>query len=135
MYSFYNRCRFSARYSLSLFNPFFNSLIFYQLLSKNTNKSASSFTGSVFVPVHYASRIAFIHIMLFSVLILNYYSASIVSDRLKNVGVKMNDSLISLADSYLKVAAEPTPYIRSFLQVHTFTFMCIGMQMMKLIFF
>jgi len=80
----------------------------------------STFTGSVFVPVHYAGRIAFIHIMLFSVLILNYYSASIVSDRLKNMGVKMNDSLISLADSQLKVAAEPTPYIRSFLQVDAF---------------
>ncbi|XP_036149728.1 ionotropic receptor 75a [Monomorium pharaonis] len=77
---------------------------------------AVSQQGSVFVPVHYASRIAFIHIMLFSVLMLNYYSASIVSDRLKNKGVKMNDSLISLADSYLKVAAEPTPYVRSFLQ-------------------
>jgi len=51
---------------------------------------------------------------------LNYYSASIVSDRLKNMGVKMNDSLISLADSQLKVAAEPTPYIRSFLQVDAF---------------
>ncbi|XP_018394995.1 PREDICTED: uncharacterized protein LOC108773628, partial [Cyphomyrmex costatus] len=77
---------------------------------------AISQQGSVFVPVHYASRIAFIHIMLFGVLILNYYSASIVSDRLKNMGVKMNDSLISLADSQLKVAAEPTPYVRSFLQ-------------------
>ncbi|KYN18291.1 hypothetical protein ALC57_09398 [Trachymyrmex cornetzi] len=77
---------------------------------------AISQQGSVFVPVHYAGRIAFIHIMLFSVLILNYYSASIVSDRLKNMSVKMNDSLISLADSQLKVAAEPTPYIRSFLQ-------------------
>ncbi|KAG5310062.1 GLRK protein, partial [Acromyrmex insinuator] len=77
---------------------------------------ALSQQGSVFVPVHYAGRIAFIHIMLFSVLILNYYSASIVSDRLKNMGVKMNDSLISLADSQLKVAAEPTAYIRSFLQ-------------------
>ncbi|XP_012056003.1 PREDICTED: uncharacterized protein LOC105619082 [Atta cephalotes] len=77
---------------------------------------ALSQQGSVFVPMHYAGRIAFIHIMLFSVLILNYYSASIVSDRLKNMGVKMNDSLISLADSQLKVAAEPTPYIRSFLQ-------------------
>lgn len=79
-----------------------------------------TFTGSVFVPVHYAGRIAFIHIMLFSVLILNYYSASIVSDRLKNTGIKMNDSLISLADSNLKVAAEQTPYVRSFLQVNVF---------------
>ncbi|KAL6441406.1 hypothetical protein ACFW04_003551 [Cataglyphis niger] len=77
---------------------------------------AVSQQGSVFVPIRYAGRIAFIHIMLFSVLILNYYSASIVSDRLKNIGQKMNDSLISLADSNLKVMAESTPYIRSFLQ-------------------
>ncbi|KYM92312.1 hypothetical protein ALC53_00767 [Atta colombica] len=90
------------------------------LLTIGALSKLSTFTGSVFVPVHYAGRIAFIHIMLFSVLILNYYSASIVSDRLKNMGVKMNDSLISLADSQLKVAAEPTPYIRSFLQRYPF---------------
>lgn len=71
----------------------------------------------MFVPVHYASRIAFLHIMLFSVLILNYYSASIVSDRLRNIAVKMSDSLINLANSHLRVAVEPTPYIHSFLQV------------------
>lgn len=34
----------------------------------------------------------------------------------------MNDSLISLADSQLKVAAEPTPYVRSFLQVDAFKY-------------
>ncbi|EZA60351.1 hypothetical protein X777_13440 [Ooceraea biroi] len=33
--------------------------------------------GSVFVPVHYAGRVAFLHILLFSVLIMNYYSASV----------------------------------------------------------
>jgi len=79
-----------------------------------------SFADSIFVPVHYAGRIAFLHIMLFSVLITNYYSASIVSNRLKNQGEKMNDSLISLANSNLKLAAESTPYIRSFLQVIIF---------------
>lgn len=77
---------------------------------------AVSQQGSVFVPMRYAGRIAFIHIMLFSVLILNYYSASIVSDRLKNIAQKMNDSLISLANSDMKVAADSTPYIHSFLQ-------------------
>lgn len=61
--------------------------------------------------------------MLFSVLMFNYYSASIVSDRLKNVDVKMNDSLVSLANSNLKVAAEPTPYFRSFLQVNLYIVM------------
>lgn len=33
----------------------------------------------------------------------------------------MNDSLISLAKSNLKLAVEPTPYIRSFLQVTFFS--------------
>lgn len=83
------------------------------------------FVGSVFVPDRYSSRIAFVHVMLFSVLILNYYSASVVSDRLKNIDEKMGDSLIDLANSNLKVAAESTPYIRSFLQVYTITEYCV----------
>ncbi|KAG7204597.1 hypothetical protein KM043_005016 [Ampulex compressa] len=78
---------------------------------------ALSQQGSTYVPSHYAGRIAFLHIMFFSLLMINYYSASVVSDRLKNIGEKMNDSLISLSKSNLKIAAEPTPYIRSLLQV------------------
>ncbi|XP_015437659.1 PREDICTED: uncharacterized protein LOC107192800 [Dufourea novaeangliae] len=73
--------------------------------------------GSAFVPTRYAARIAFLHILVFSVLILNYYSASVVSNRLKNKGEKMNDSLISLANSHMRLAVENTPYVRSFLQV------------------
>ncbi|XP_032671693.1 ionotropic receptor 75a-like [Odontomachus brunneus] len=71
---------------------------------------------AVVVPYHYAGRIAFLQIMLFSLLILNYYSASVVSDRLKNRAQKMNDSLIDLANSHLRIAAEPTPYLRTFLK-------------------
>ncbi|XP_043262983.1 ionotropic receptor 75a-like [Colletes gigas] len=78
---------------------------------------ALSQQGSAFIPSRTAARIAFLQILLFSVLIFNYYSASVVSDRLKNKGEKMNDSLISLVKSNLKLAAEPTPYIRSFLEV------------------
>ena len=73
------------------------------------------------MPTRCASRIAFLQALLFSLLILNYYSASVVSNRLRNKGEKMNDSLISLAKSNMKFAAEYTPYIRSFLQVITFT--------------
>lgn len=73
--------------------------------------------GSAFVPIRFAGRIAFLHILLFSVLTLNYYSASVVSNRLKNKGEKMNDSLIELTKSGMTLAVEPTPYIRSFLQV------------------
>ncbi|XP_076664876.1 ionotropic receptor 75a-like [Andrena cerasifolii] len=78
---------------------------------------ALSQQGSAFVPARYAGRIAFLHILVFSTLMLNYYSASVVSNRLKNKGEKMNDSLLDLARSNMKLAAEPTPYIRSFLQV------------------
>ncbi|XP_034195536.2 uncharacterized protein LOC117611629 [Osmia lignaria lignaria] len=78
---------------------------------------AISQQGSAFIPNRFAGRIALLHTLLFSVLILNYYSASIVSNRLKNKGERMNDSLISLAKSNMKLAAESTPYIRSFLKV------------------
>lgn len=36
------------------------------------------------------------------------------------MGNKMNDSLISLADSNFKIAIEPTEYINSLLQVNDF---------------
>ncbi|XP_076231263.1 uncharacterized protein LOC143177283 [Calliopsis andreniformis] len=78
---------------------------------------ALSQQGSAFVPIRYAGRIAFLHILIFSVLIFNYYSASVVSNRLKNKGEKMNDSLIELSNSRMNLAVEPTPYIRSFLEV------------------
>ncbi|XP_076647399.1 ionotropic receptor 75a-like isoform X1 [Halictus rubicundus] len=78
---------------------------------------ALSQQGSAFVPTRCAARIAFLQILLFSTIILNYYSASVVSNRLKNKGEKMNDSLISLAKSGMRMAVEPTPYVRSFLQV------------------
>nr|XP_033320763.1 ionotropic receptor 75a-like [Megalopta genalis] len=78
---------------------------------------ALSQQGSAFVPTRCAARIAFLQILIFSTIILNYYSASVVSNRLKNKGEKMNDSLISLAKSGMKLAVEPTPYVLSFLQV------------------
>lgn len=76
-----------------------------------------SHSGSAFIPTRCASRIAFLQILFVGLLILNYYSASVVSNRLKNRGEKMNDSLISLAKSNMKLAVQPTSYIRSFLRV------------------
>lgn len=81
----------------------------------------NSFIGSAFIPTRCASRIAFLQVLFFSLLIFNYYSASVVSSRLKNKEEKMNDSLINLAKSNLKLAVEPTPYIHSFLQVTFFS--------------
>ncbi|XP_076766931.1 ionotropic receptor 75a-like [Xylocopa sonorina] len=78
---------------------------------------ALSQQGSAFVPSRCAARIAFLQVLFCGLIILNYYSASVVSNRLKNKGEKMNDSLINLAKSNMKLAVEPAPYIRSFLQV------------------
>ncbi|CAL7944850.1 unnamed protein product [Xylocopa violacea] len=78
---------------------------------------ALSQQGSAFVPSRCAARIAYLQVLFCSLIILNYYSASVVSNRLKNKGEKMNDSLITLAKSNLKLAVEPAPYIRSFLRV------------------
>ncbi|XP_035732024.1 uncharacterized protein LOC118446003 [Vespa mandarinia] len=77
---------------------------------------AISQQASAVVPYGIGGRIAFLHIMFFSLLIFNYYSASMVSNRLRNIENKMNDSLISLADSNFKIAIEPTEYINSLLQ-------------------
>ncbi|XP_012534656.2 ionotropic receptor 75a [Monomorium pharaonis] len=53
-----------------------------------------------------ASRIAFIQILIFGLLVYNYYSAAIVSARLNEPLQKMNDSLYSLAHSKMQMAAE-----------------------------
>ncbi|XP_011882968.1 PREDICTED: uncharacterized protein LOC105570410 [Vollenhovia emeryi] len=53
-----------------------------------------------------ASRIAFIQVTVFGLLVYNYYSAAIVSARLNEPLQKMNDSLYSLAHSKMKFAAE-----------------------------
>ncbi|KAL0105247.1 hypothetical protein PUN28_016715 [Cardiocondyla obscurior] len=53
-----------------------------------------------------ASRIAFIQITVFGLLVYNYYSAAIVSARLNEPLEKMNDSLYSLANSKMQFAAE-----------------------------
>ena len=55
--------------------------------------------------------------MIFSLLIYNYYSASVVSARLNEPIVKLNDSLDSLATTDLKVASEPMLYFDFFMKV------------------
>ncbi|XP_031777890.1 ionotropic receptor 75a isoform X2 [Nasonia vitripennis] len=57
-----------------------------------------------------STRIVFMHIMIFSLLTYNYYSASIVSARLNEPIVKINDSLNELAKTNLKFASEPMIY-------------------------
>ncbi|XP_051157044.1 ionotropic receptor 75a-like [Leptopilina boulardi] len=71
--------------------------------------------GSAVCPENLNGRIGFLVMMLFSLLIFNYYSASIVSVRLNEQIQRMNDSLYSLAKSDLTVAAEQLMYFNSFI--------------------
>ncbi|KAL7290097.1 hypothetical protein TKK_0015819 [Trichogramma kaykai] len=62
------------------------------------------------------TRIVFIHILLFSFLTYTYYSASIVSARLNEPIVKINDSLNELSKTYLQMATEPMIYFEFLLK-------------------
>lgn len=73
--------------------------------------------GSALCPTHTAGRIGFLSIMIFSLLFYNYYSASVVSARLNEPLAKMNDSIVSLTKSNLKIGVEKQMYFRFFLQV------------------
>lgn len=66
--------------------------------------------GTNFTMENFSTRIVFIHVLLFSLLLYNYYSASIVSTRLNEPIFKINDSLIELSKTDLKLASEPMIY-------------------------
>lgn len=87
-----------------------------QLITKKNIKSLSR-TGSDLQITHLSSRIAFLQTMLFSLLIYNYYSASVVSARLSEPLEKINDSLNELAKTSLKFGAEPSLYFNLFIKV------------------
>ena len=78
--------------------------------------------GSAFCPENLNGRLGFLSVMLFSLLMYNYYSASIVSARLNEPIVKMNDSLYSLSKSNLQLASEPQIYLNFFLKVTFYLF-------------
>ncbi|XP_031780583.1 ionotropic receptor 75a-like [Nasonia vitripennis] len=72
--------------------------------------------GSDLQITHISCRIAFLQTMLFSLLIYNYYSASVVSARLSEPLEKINDSLNELAKTSLKFGAEPSLYFNFFIK-------------------
>ncbi|KAJ8673009.1 hypothetical protein QAD02_004270 [Eretmocerus hayati] len=72
--------------------------------------------GSDLQITHASSRIAFLQTMVFSLLIYNYYSASVVSARLSEPLEKINDSLNELAKTNLKFGAEPSLYFNFFIK-------------------
>ncbi|XP_046734040.1 ionotropic receptor 75a-like [Diprion similis] len=66
--------------------------------------------GSLLNPTSISSRLVVLNLLYFSVLIYNYYSASVVSAQLNQPLEKMNDSMHQLAQSNLQIAAEPITY-------------------------
>ncbi|XP_058794988.1 ionotropic receptor 75a-like [Phymastichus coffea] len=61
-------------------------------------------------------RIAFLFVMIFSLLIYNYYSASVVSVRLDDSTARINDSLVQLGKLNLRMATEDMVYLGFFLK-------------------
>jgi len=74
---------------------------------------------------HTASRIAFVQVTVFGLLVYNYYSAAIVSARLNEPLDKMNDSLYSLAHSKMILAAERNVFFNFLLRVRDYQYLDI----------
>ncbi|XP_058795066.1 ionotropic receptor 75a-like [Phymastichus coffea] len=62
----------------------------------------------------FSSRMAFLFILIFSSLMYNYYSACVVSARLDEPIIKINDSLNELIKLRLKMSSERMPYLENF---------------------
>lgn len=67
----------------------------------------------------YSARLVLLSIMIFSLLMYNFYSACVTSARLDEAIYKINDSLVELAKLQLKMASENISYIEYFLKVNT----------------
>ncbi|XP_058794788.1 ionotropic receptor 75a-like [Phymastichus coffea] len=64
-----------------------------------------------------STRIIFIFVMIFSLLLYNYYSTSIVSARLDEPIYKINDSLVEMGKMHMKIASENIVYIEYFFRL------------------
>ena len=67
--------------------------------------------------VRLSTRMVFLSIMMFSLLIYNYYSASVVSARLDEPITKINDSLNEFSKLHLKMSSEWMIYLEFLLKV------------------
>ncbi|XP_043677423.1 ionotropic receptor 75a-like [Vespula pensylvanica] len=72
--------------------------------------------GAYLFPKNLAGRIAVVQILLFSWMMYNYYSCSIVSARLSEPFDKIEDSVAVLADTHMRIAAEAVPYLNYLLK-------------------
>lgn len=64
-----------------------------------------------------STRIVFLSVMTFSLVMYDYYSACVVSARLDEPIYKINDSLVELGKLNLKMASERMSYLNFFLSV------------------
>lgn len=64
-----------------------------------------------------STRVAYLSMLIFGFLIYNYYSAGVVSARLNEPIVRINDSLNELAKLPLKVSSEFMVYFDFFIKV------------------
>lgn len=92
------------------------------LLMCHNNATYSTFSliyspGNFFQLYNMSTRIVFLSAMIFSLVMYNYYSASVVSARLSESIVKINDSLDSLAATKLGFASEPMIYFEFLMKV------------------
>lgn len=85
---------------------------------KSHNNNWIVVPGSALNPKHISSQLVVLHLLLFGLLVFNYYSAGVVSAQLNAPIQKMNDSLHSLAKSNLLIAAEPITYTNHGLMVN-----------------
>lgn len=76
------------------------------------------FTGTDIEMKKISTRIVFLSVLLFNLLIYNYYSASIVSARLDEPIIKINDSLNQFGKLNMKMASEAMVYLEFFLKVY-----------------
>lgn len=64
-----------------------------------------------------STRIVFLFVMMFGLLMYNYYSACVVSARLDEPIYKINDSLNEFGKLHMKMASESMVYLEFFLKV------------------
>lgn len=69
-----------------------------------------------------STRMTFFSVMIFSLLMYNFYSTCVVSARLDEPIYKINDSLNELGKLNLKISSEWMDYLDHVLKVHKFQF-------------
>lgn len=82
-----------------------------------TNFIPYFFTATDMKFYHASTRMVALTILTFSYILYNYYSASIVSNRLSEIIPKINDSLNELSKLSIPMSSEPMKYFEFYIAV------------------